>query len=146
MRSTNSFDLFFSLVEKIHQQTGCDEPVLPWKQKAPKHLEVGTTEGFHSASVQEHYHQLYFEALDLIITGIADRFDQPGYVLYKNLEGLLVKAANNAPFDHCFNEVVSFYRDDFNPTELTTQLKLLGTHFSKQNSTNVTLQDCLQYL
>ena len=146
MRSTDSFDLFFSLVEKVRQQTNCEEPVLPRKQKAPKHLEVGSAEGFYSDSVQEHYRQFYFEALDLVITGITDHFDQPGYVLYKNLERLLIKAANNAPCDDCLNEVVSFYRDDFNPTELTTQLKLLGTHFSEQNSTSVTFQDCLQYL
>ena len=49
-------------------------------------------------------------------------------------------------FDGCLNEVVSFYKDDFNSTELTTQLKLLGTHFSEQNSTSVTFQDCLKYL
>ena len=146
MRSVDSFDLFFSLVEKVRQQTGCDEPVLPRKRKAPKHLEVGSAERFHSTSVEEHYRQLYFEALDLVITGITDRFDQPGYVIYKNLEGLLVKAANNAPYDDCLNEVVSFYKDDFNSTELTTQLKLLGTHFSEQNSTSVTFQDCLKYL
>ena len=146
MRNADSFDLFFSLVEKVRQQTGCDEPVLPRKRKAPKHLEVGSAEGFHSVSVQEHYRRLYFEALDLVITGITDRFDQPGYVVYKNLEGLLVKAANNTPCDDCLNEVVSFYRDDFNPTELTTQLKLLGTHFTEQNYSGVTFQDCLQYL
>jgi len=51
MRSADLFDLFFSLVEKICQQTGCDEPVLPRKRKAPKHLEVGIAEGFHSASL-----------------------------------------------------------------------------------------------
>ena len=146
MRSADSFDLFFSLVEKVSHQTGCEEPVLPRKRKAPKHLEVGSSEGFHSASIQEYYRQLYFEAIDLVITGITDRFDQPGYNLYKNLEGLLVKSANNTPCDNCLNEVVSFYKDDFKPTELTTQLKLLGTHFSAQNSKSVTFQDCLQYL
>ena len=31
MRSADSFDLFFSLVEKVRQQTGCNEPVLPRK-------------------------------------------------------------------------------------------------------------------
>ena len=44
------------------------------------------------------------------------------------------------------NEIASFYKDDFNPTELTTQLKLSGTHFSEQNSKSITFQGCLQYL
>ena len=107
MRSADSFDLFFSLIEKARHQTGCEEPALPRKRKAPKHLEVGSSEGFHSASIQEYYRQLYFEALDLVVTGITDRFDQPGYNLYKKLEGLLIKSANNAAFDDCLNEVVS---------------------------------------
>ena len=34
------------------------------------------------------------EALDLVINSIKTRFDQPGYVMYKNLETLLVSAAN----------------------------------------------------
>ena len=52
-RSADAFDLCFSLVEKVCEQTGSDEPVLPWKQKAPNHLEVGFAEGYHSAPVQE---------------------------------------------------------------------------------------------
>lgn len=83
MRNTDSFDLLFSLVEKVRQQTDSDKPVLPRKRKAPKHLEVGSAEGFHCASVQEHYCQLYFEAFDLVIAGIIDHFDQPQYVIYK---------------------------------------------------------------
>ena len=51
----------------------------------------------------------YFEAIDLAITGIANRFDQPGYIatVYSNLESLLVKAANSAELD----QVVTFYED-----------------------------------
>ena len=110
-------------------------------------MEVGSAEGYHSDSVQEYYRQLYFEALDLVTTGITNRFDQPGYVIYKNLEGLLVKAANNLPYDECLREAGSFYKDDFKLTELSVQLmKMLGTYFSEQNNTSVTLQDCLQYL
>ena len=111
-------------------------------------MEVGSAEGYHSASVQEYYRQLYFEALDLVITGITDRFDQPGYVIYKNLEGLLVNAANNMPYDECLSEAgsLNFYKDDFKLTELSVQLKMLGTYFSERNNTSVTLQDFLQYL
>ena len=122
------------LGKKLSQQSGTEGPVLPRKQKAPKHLEVGSAEGYHSASVQEYYHQLYFEALDLVITGITDHFDQPGHVIYKNLEGLLVKAANNLPYDECLSEAGSFYKDDFKLTELSVQLKMLGTYSSEQNN------------
>ena len=74
--------IFFSLVEKFSQQSRTKGPVLPQKRKPLKHLEVGSAEWYYSASVQEYnYHQLYFESLDLVITGITDRFDQPGHVI-----------------------------------------------------------------
>ena len=57
-----------------------------------------------------------------------------------------VKAANNLAYGECLSEVGSFYKDDFKLPELSTQLKILGTYFSEQNNTSVTLQDCLQYL
>ena len=65
MRNVDSFDLCFSLVEKACHQTGYEEPALPRKRKAPKYLEVGSSKGFHSASIQEYYRQLYFRPLIL---------------------------------------------------------------------------------
>ena len=38
------------------------------------------------------YHVAYIEAIDLAISTIQDRFDQPGYAMYRNLEKLLLKA------------------------------------------------------
>ena len=60
MRSADSFDLFLGLVEKACQQFGTDGPILHCKQKALKHLEVGSTGGYITitTSVQGHYCQL----------------------------------------------------------------------------------------
>ena len=145
MRSSGAFDLFFELVERFRDKHGVSKPSLPRKRKAPRHLEVGTGSGYFSTSVQEHYRQIYYEVIDFVIAGITDRFDQPGYTLYKNVEDLLVKAVNNAPHDQCFKDVTSFYKDDLDPTELSTQLKMLSVHFAEQGS-QVTLQDCVNYL
>ena len=41
--------------------------------------------------MEDHYRLQYFEVLDIAIAHITD---QPGYAVYKNLERLLVKAAN----------------------------------------------------
>ena len=54
MRSTDSSDLFFGLVE-VCQQFGSNGPVLTCKQRELKHLQVGLAEGYHSTSVQEQY-------------------------------------------------------------------------------------------
>jgi len=38
----------------------------------------------------EYYRMLYFEAIDLAIQGITERFDQPGYRIDNNLENLIL--------------------------------------------------------
>lgn len=146
MRTNEAFSLFFKLVEQSRKHTDTDEPVLPRKRKAPSYFEVGSGEGFHRTTVEEHYRRQYFEALDLVISGIKKRFDQPGYAMYKNLEWLLVTAANQQCFEAYFQQVTSFYKDDFKPVELGAQLLNLGTWFLKERQKSVSLQDCLQYL
>ena len=62
-----------------------DDPTLP-RRKAPARYEVGTGDGHHPETPKALYRQHYFECLDLIVTFIRDRFNQPGYQTLKNLE------------------------------------------------------------
>jgi len=55
---------------------------MPWKRKALRRFEIASQEGSYSATVEDHYHQAYFEVLDLAIAGISDHFNQPGYAQY----------------------------------------------------------------
>ena len=41
---------------------------------------------------------VYYEAFDLLVQTIKDRFDQPGYGVYQWLENLLLKAAKKEDF------------------------------------------------
>ena len=113
MRTDTSFTLFFNLIDRFRELTGTILPVLPRKRKAPQRFEVGSSEGSHSATVEDHYRRQYFEVLDNAIESISDRFDQPGYRMYRNLECLLVNAANGKEFEHFFESVTSFYKKDF---------------------------------
>ena len=49
--------------------------------------------------------------------------------MYKNLETLLVSAANGKEFEEHFKIVTEFYGIDFNPSRLRAQLEILTTHF-----------------
>jgi len=80
MRNDDAFKLFFQLVESLCEKNDTEEATLPRKRKALRCFEVGEGEGYHSSTVEEHYCQKYFEALDLAINRIQERFDQPGYV------------------------------------------------------------------
>ena len=61
---------------------------------SPRHLEIGSSESDHPSSPKEYYRRIYYEALDLAVNCIKNRFDQSGYAMYKNLETLLVTAAS----------------------------------------------------
>ena len=71
-----NFNAFFSLCNCFRELTKFNLPTLPRKRKAPRRFEIGTDEGSHSGTVEDHYHQAYFEALDLAIAGISDWFSQ----------------------------------------------------------------------
>ena len=127
MRTTDCFDGFLLLVHCFCERTNTNPPVLPRKRRAPQRFEVGTGEGSHSSTVEDHYRQAYFEVLDLAIASISDRFNQPGYAIYQNLESLIVSAANCEPFDQHLKEVVEFYENDLDASLLSAQLQNLGS-------------------
>ena len=145
MRADEGFDLFFKLVLSLQGSTGTNPPILPRKRKAPRRYEVGSGEGYHSSTVQDLYRQHYYEALDGAIATIENHFDQPGYVMYCNLEGLLTKAANQQDFTQEFQKVTEFYGTDLNASNLSAQLTTLASQFTGSTDP-VTLSDCLKYL
>ena len=75
-----------------------NEPKLPRLRKYPTHFEEGTAPTKFHSTVKEFYCRIYYEALDLIVESIRDRFDQPGYRVYQCLENLLLKAAKQEDF------------------------------------------------
>ncbi len=149
MRTDEAFKLFFEVVERLREHTNTEEPTLPRKRKAPMRLEVGEGEHYHSPTVQDHYRQQYFEAVDLVVASIQDRFEQPGYAIYKNLEALLLKAANQQDFSSELEYVTAFYGDDFDQSELSAQLRVFGASFTKEgqhSELETTLQEALEFL
>ena len=74
-----------------------------------------------------------------------DRFNQPGYCMYRNLEELLVHAANQKDYSRQLDEVVSFYTDDVQPQLLRAQLQIFASHFASADG-SVSLRDCLSFL
>ena len=114
------FELFFKYVLQSCERTGTAEPSLPRKRRAPRHLEIGEGEGYYSPTAEDHYRRIYYEALDLAVSSILERFDQQGYMTYQNLEELLLNAVNGKDYSTNLQAVSEFYGDDFNKDELTT--------------------------
>ena len=130
MRSEESFGLFFDLVDRFCELTGIELPALPRKRRVPQRYKIGSGEGSHCTTMEDHHHLQYFEVLDIAIASITDRFYQPGYAVYKNLEGLLVNAANGQTISSYFESVTTFYKDDFDQGLFSAQLQNLATWFT----------------
>jgi len=81
----------------------------------------------------------------LIVSFIRDRFSQPGYKAYINLEDLLRKAARCEDFTAEYSFVTSFYKDDFNSFLLKIHLELFGTFFSRLGIAKPTLRVIKDY-
>ena len=111
---------FWEKVQRLREADGVDidPPVLPRRRKAPKRLEVGCGEPYYPQSPKDMYRRFYFEALDLVISAINNRFDQPGYQTYKNLQELLLQAARGQDYHKEFEYVVDFYGDEFESSQL----------------------------
>ena len=52
----------------------------------PKRYETGTARPEFFDDPKPFHRQQHYEALDLVINGIRERFDQPGYKMYEHLE------------------------------------------------------------
>ena len=87
LRQPEQFKLFYQRVLRSQENLGISPPTLPRKRRAPSHLETGSAEGHFHASLEDHYRQIYYEALDLVITSINARFDHLGYQVYRNVQG-----------------------------------------------------------
>ena len=82
LRNSDQFKLFYERVILDQNRFSINPPCLPCKRRAPDRLQVGSTSGDFHTSPEDPYRQLYYEALDLVMQSIKDRFDQPGYLVY----------------------------------------------------------------
>lgn len=112
------------------------EPQLPHYRRR---CETGSAEWEFAVSPKAHYRQIYYE-VDLIVSCIRNRFDQPGYQVYHNLQELLLKADYE---EYAF--VTKFYGNDFDLVALKTQLTLYSTLFAENKIIEPAVQDALNF-
>ena len=125
LRSDESFDRFYSsVVTEAEQYTG--SPVLPRYRVPPKKIDQGAAP-VQFKSPKDFYRSLYFEALDLVHQQITMRFGQESMSIPKELESLLISAANaqsliqvNVP-----SSLISLYSMDVNFERAKIQLMML---------------------
>ena len=53
---------------------------------------MGNAEPTYPDTAHDHYRKISFKAVDYLISSIKERFNQPAFKVYANLETLLLKA------------------------------------------------------
>ena len=124
-RSDDHFDLFWSKTLSI--QGDVNDPVLPRRRRAPARYSTGTGESYHPTDPKELSRKHYFECLDLVISFIKNKFDQPSFHHLIYLENLLLKSARREYYSEELKFVLDFYLDDFDASNLATHLQLSCT-------------------
>ena len=146
MHDDDSLDLFWAAVLSKSQHLQIAPPQLPRHRKVPAKLEIGSSASEQVDCVKDLFRRQYFEAADLVVNCIRVCFDQLGYQIYKNVESLLMNAANGESFDEEFQKVADFYKNDFNSGLLRTQLESLSASFKENKDiSRVDMKAILKY-
>ena len=131
MRTQEDFELFFNLVTKQAQKLPVDEPHLKRKRKVPKYSilqyldgQETTNEAHHLVTVEDEFRQHYFDALDHMTNTIKERFDQPSFKAYVNLEELLVKGAINQTLEVGIDQIKLRYSNEVDVSDLEIEFKV----------------------
>ena len=140
LRDDDSFDLFWLKVTKTSESLDI-EPLLPRQRKRPRRYEDGLADGEFHGDVKVYFRQHYFEAIDLIVNCIKDRFQQPGYTVYSHLEQLLLKASEKKDTKEDLEFICKFYGNDLDKENLKAQLITFGIEFQRTQGNQSTPPD-----
>ena len=94
MQNDTSFRSFYDVhvvLMKSKSYPSMSGLMLPRRTRAPRRIEIGTGEPTYPVTAQGYYRRIYFEAIDLMMNAIDQRFDQPSFDTYAKMEPLLIK-------------------------------------------------------
>lgn len=113
MRSDSHFDERFSEANKMCVDRDLPPPTLCRATRRPQRYEQGDAIGV-TLTLEMSYKQLYFEFLDRVISGITERFSQPGFEMMISIETLLMdySKSSNVINESKLSDVCDFYGDD----------------------------------
>ena len=127
IRNEASFDAFYDVVLiKVQQHPVISEPTVPRKRRAPARYEMGNAEPTYPDTARDHYRKIYFEAVDHLISSIKERFNQPTFKVYANLEMLLLKAAKGEDISKEMEDLTLTFSTDVDVNSLAAQLCTFG--------------------
>ena len=123
LRTEAQFNQFYEQVV-TQSEALTEEPKLPRNRKMPRRYDEG--ERPHQYLVpKDMYRHAYFESLELAVGEIERRFEQSDLRTIKELEELLLNAANGREIEPISEVVLKFLKNDVVHDRLKIQLKML---------------------
>ena len=99
IRNDRNYNLFYKSVEKSAGKIkAVSKPTLPRKRNMPNYCILQFVKGHkseephHPVTAHAYFKAIYNEAIDSIITSIQDRFEQPGFKVFGQVEQLFLKS------------------------------------------------------
>ena len=87
--------------------------------------QIGTGETTYPVTAQGYYRRIFFEAIDVMMNANDQRFDQPSFDTYAEMESLLIKTLNSQDKSEELKFMEKLYNDDVNISVLTAQMEIL---------------------
>ena len=113
IRNDDCFATFYQTVLRKKQlHVSITELQVPRNKRAPGRFEVGTGTPLFPVTPEQVYRKIYFEALDLIVSSIEERFDQPSFKAYSDMESLLIGVLSSQDVSSQINYMKENYADD----------------------------------
>jgi len=131
LQSKRNDEIFVNFyTEVLHQQKlqpDISVPTLPRRKNVPAIYQIGSGTPSFPSNPEDHYRSIYFEAFDLIIAAIDQRFQQESFITYMKLESLLLKSLKKENTNAEFKFVSETYSSDLDINSLQAQLHAFST-------------------
>lgn len=138
-------DKFWNETLKLSEELCIETPKPERNRKKPeRYIDSSDEEEPNiSESPEEHYKGIFKKMIDLSVRCLQDRFEQENLKHYSNLQDLLMLAAGGKDYDEKLQQVLDFYKEDFNEQNLRIQLQTFKSMFDLKE--NLVFGDIIDY-
>ena len=147
MQSNEEAELFFKTAsKKAFDYPFINKSALGRERKRPNYGSLdnyfqverysNSAKTYHPTTLEQYFRQQYFENLDLIISLIKDRFNQPAFTAFLKMEQLLLNIILDNNYEDELAYVFNVYKDDIDPMQVQTEAFSMFTMFQGSNCKN----------
>ena len=140
------YDLYLKEIKKLHF---IEDPVLKQKRKAPNYTLTNyfvegyksTSEAYYPDNPRDNYRQLFYQAIDVLIFSVRYHFDQPSFLVFEQVEKLLLKALKCEDTSSELEFVREKYGDDVNINDLIVEFNIFKVLFKDKDKEHFQLKE-----